>query len=278
MGKKVLVVLVVLLLAAAGVYAYSLMRPDTNGDDTTVDRDNGVDNEIDDDKDMGDNKGTDQQLPAEIQAWVEQSRQIFLRQMRVFDGKAYILVTYGERPTGGYLVNITDLTVEQDSVVATVDFKRPGEGEIVTEAITYPYDLKVTDAVNLAVEYHVTGDEEYIPGLLNIDYLKPVLAESDSVKIFSPAPEEIVSRQFKAEGIANVFEGTVLYLLLDSSRKELHSGFTTAAMGDWGFFSIDISVSDNVSAGGKLYLQLYTESARDGSVQDMVEIPLTLQP
>lgn len=277
MGKKALVVMVILLLAAAGVYAYSLMRPDVPGDDIVVGNGDDEDKGNDEGNDTVNDERTDLQLPAEIQDWVEYSRQIFLGQKRVIGGKTYVLVTYGERPTGGYLVDITDLTVEGDRIVATVDFKKPGAQDIVTEAITYPYDLKVTDAVNLPVEFSATGDEEYVPGLINIDYLKPVEAESESIKIFSPAPDESVSRQFIVEGIANVFEGTVLYLLMDSRGNELQSGFTTATMGDWGFFNIDLSVSDNISGGEKMHLQLFTESARDGSVQDLVEIPLTLQ-
>jgi len=42
----------------------------------------------------------DNELPAEIRRWVENSRDEFGGQSRLYDGKLYLLVTYGEKRTG----------------------------------------------------------------------------------------------------------------------------------------------------------------------------------
>ena len=44
----------------------------------------------------------------------------------------------GERPTGGYSINIRKIKIKESSVTIYVTEKTPFEGEIVTEAITYP--------------------------------------------------------------------------------------------------------------------------------------------
>jgi hypothetical protein len=55
----------------------------------------------------------------------------------------------------------------------------------------------------------------------------------------------------------------------------LHKGFTTAAMGDWGYFEEEIPVPADYN-GDRLILQLYSVSGKDGSKMFIVDIPLYL--
>jgi len=103
------------------------------------------------------------QLPAEIEEWIEDSRQEFAGQTYELEGVLYLLVTYGERPTGGYDVEITDIAVQDDKVVVTADFTEPAEDEMVTQALTYPYDLAMIEDPDLPVEFVATGAETEIP-------------------------------------------------------------------------------------------------------------------
>ena len=49
-----------------------------------------------------------------------------------------LTIAMGERPTGGYSINIRKIKIKESSVTIYVTEKAPFEGEIVTEAITYP--------------------------------------------------------------------------------------------------------------------------------------------
>lgn len=218
-----------------------------------------------------------QELPPEVDDWIGYSQNTWLAQEKTINDITYILVTYGEKPTGGYTVDIQQVQESSDEIIVTAAFSEPEEGSPVTTALTYPYDLFAMNATDKPVVYEALGTESYIPTLMNIDELPPIAAESDGIKIFSPAPDSAVEESFSFEGIANVFEGNVLYRLLDSNETELDSGFTTGAMGDWGHIEETIVIPDDIEDGESMLLEFYTESAKDGSVQDLIQIPLVYE-
>jgi len=138
--------LVFTMLAAVLLFAYGCGEPGTMEEDIKPD-----------------DPINDREWPAEIEEWIENSRETFGGQTRIYEDKLYILVTYGERPTGGYTVEITDIADEGDKLVVTAHFTEPGEDEMVTQALTYPYDLAQVDETDLTVEFVATGDVIEIP-------------------------------------------------------------------------------------------------------------------
>ncbi|MGI6549935.1 MAG: beta-propeller domain-containing protein [Syntrophomonadales bacterium] len=60
------------------------------------------------------------------------------------DGVSYriegqnIVLSWGEKPTGGYAITIDSLEVRGNTLTATYSLKAPAPGDIVTQAITYP--------------------------------------------------------------------------------------------------------------------------------------------
>ncbi len=223
-----------------------------------------------------DSPGTNgETMPAVIEAWVENSLTTFIGQSYSYDDRLYILVTYGLKPTGGYTVEITDIDIRDDRVIVSANFRVPGEDEMVTEALTYPYDLAVIDNPGLPVEFVAEGAETYLPTLYGLDHLSPISAESQWIKIFKPAPGETVTHSFTVEGIANVFEGTVNYSLTAPAGNILTEGYTMGAMGDWGYFSFEIEIPEEMESSTPLLLELYTLSPKDGSIQDLIQIELS---
>ena len=217
----------------------------------------------------------DETLPAAIETWIENSLTTFIGQSYSYDDQLYILVTYGMKPTGGYAVEISDVEITDDRVIVRATFRVPGEDEMVTEALTYPYDLTVIKNPGLPVEFVAEGAESYLPTLYGLDHLNPITAESQWIKIVKPAPGEAVNHSFTVEGIANVFEGTVNYSLTAPTDHILTEGFTMGAMGDWGYFSFEIDITADIESGTPLLLELYTLSPKDGSVQDLLQIELS---
>ncbi len=101
--------------------------------------------------------------PAEIEEWIENSRETFGGQTRLYNDELYILVTYGEKPTGGFDVEIAAVVEQEEKLVVTANFSEPGEDKVVTQALTYPYDLVVVEETDLPIEFVATGDETEIP-------------------------------------------------------------------------------------------------------------------
>lgn len=218
-----------------------------------------------------------EELPEEVASWIENSQNTWLAQEKVVEDIMYLLVTYGEKPTGGYSVDIQQVMESEEEIIVKLSFTQPGEDDIVTQAITYPYDLFSMKPTEKPVVYEVIGDESYVPTLVGLETLSPVMVESRGIKIFSPAPEEKVSNSFTFKGIANVFEGNVLYRLSDEEGEELVFDFTTGAMGDWGAIEETIEIPETIEDGETLLLEFFTESAKDGSIQDLIEIPLYVE-
>lgn len=51
----------------------------------------------------------------------------------------YIVVGYGEQPTGGYSITVNEVYLTDDAIVVDTNLIGPGENEQVTNALTYPY-------------------------------------------------------------------------------------------------------------------------------------------
>ncbi len=102
----------------------------------------------------------EEELPEEIRQWIEDSRDKFGGRVRVHNGLLYILVTYGEKPTGGYHVDIEEIEKQGDTVKVTARFTEPGEDEMVTQAFTYPYDLAILEETDVEVKFQAAGDED----------------------------------------------------------------------------------------------------------------------
>lgn len=212
-------------------------------------------------------------LPEEIKTWVENSKVVPLVQERFVDGKRYVLITAGEKPTGGYAVTVEEVREVDGRLELVVRFTRPSPGQMVTQVITYPYDLVVLENETLPITVKDRVEpENHIMGLVGLDYIdRPVVAASDWIKLFSPAPESKVDSVITLAGIANVFEGTVIYEILSEDGQSLAKGFVTAAMGDWGYFEEEIPLPGDESS---YLLSVYSESARDGSKMFEIRVPI----
>ena len=97
-------------------------------------------------------------LPSEIEEWVEESKYKFGGHTRIYEDQLYILAAYGERPTGGYDVEITEIIEKNEKIEVLAHFTAPGEDEPVTQAITYPYDLVMIEETRMPVSFTTTGD------------------------------------------------------------------------------------------------------------------------
>jgi hypothetical protein len=100
---------------------------------------------------------------------------------------------------------------------------------------------------------------------------------SDTVAVYSPKPGDS-GRQFTVSGLSRTYEATTQWRVVDSARRELAKGFTTASRGTsavWGTYQISVQLPATVS--GNVTLEVYWGSPRDGSAVGLVQVPLTVR-
>lgn len=221
----------------------------------------------------GQQSAVPENLPQEIQDWVQNSRRIFAGQARDHGDRTYLLVTWGEKPTGGYETRIASLDVEGGELVAICHFKEPSKGEGVTQERTYPYDLVSVPRIRVPVSFRTEGNgPQYIMRVIGTE-MEPIVRETEWIKVFEPHPGQEVRDTLRLRGICSVFEGTVNFKL-KRDGTDLHEGFAMGAMGDWGYF--ETSVPLHSFEAGPVNLEVFTYSPKDGSIRDLITIPLTI--
>ncbi|QUI21390.1 protease complex subunit PrcB family protein [Vallitalea pronyensis] len=65
----------------------------------------------------------------------------------------YIVVGYGEQPTGGYSIQVKEVYETEDYVVIMTDLLGPSKDDNVTMSLTYPYIVIKTQDLSLPVYY-----------------------------------------------------------------------------------------------------------------------------
>lgn len=59
----------------------------------------------------------------------------------VVDGRTYMILTLGERPTGGYRITVSKVEQRGQTIHVYAEEKPPAEGAIVIQVITHPYTV-----------------------------------------------------------------------------------------------------------------------------------------
>jgi hypothetical protein len=82
-----------------------------------------------------------QNAPQTIVTWVESHGTNAIKASKTEGAYTYILVSDGMKPTGGYSVTVTDISVVNQQVVVKSKVTSPAPGDIVTMALTHPKAL-----------------------------------------------------------------------------------------------------------------------------------------
>lgn len=106
-----------------------------------------------------------------------------------------------------------------------------------------------------------------------------ISSKSGNVTVMEPQLEEDLEYTFTITGFANVFEGTVMIRVKDANGKVLKETFTTAEssdIGKTGPFEVTVTL-DEAPETETGTVEVYTESPKDGSEQDLVEVEVTFE-
>ncbi|MDP3995289.1 MAG: Gmad2 immunoglobulin-like domain-containing protein [bacterium] len=135
-------------------------------------------------------------------------------------------------------------------------------------------------AIILALAYKQAPNEPEVSRPMEDDPFsleigEPSVSESGNISVTQPQPYTWIASPLLVKGEARVFEGTVQFRLKDADGNIITEKFGTAAAEEIGAFGSfgELLVFDepNTEEG---VLEVYSESAADGSVQDLVSIPV----
>ncbi len=103
-------------------------------------------------------------------------------------------------------------------------------------------------------------------------------AELPPIVIDTPAAGARVTSPLRVTGSSNVFEATTIARIVDAASGELAEQAVTATSGTGtrGTFDASIAFAVDVEQPGKLIM--FEPSAKDGTPQNVVEVPLILVP
>jgi hypothetical protein len=97
-----------------------------------------------------------------------------------------------------------------------------------------------------------------------------------AILVESPVPDQVVAGELRVTGIANTFEATLAYELVDRTGTTVDDGVATATAGSgtWGTFAFTVATTG--SATGPATLTVWQEDAATGGRRDAYEVPLRL--
>ncbi|OGY92274.1 MAG: hypothetical protein A3H70_03470 [Candidatus Komeilibacteria bacterium RIFCSPLOWO2_02_FULL_48_11] len=104
---------------------------------------------------------------------------------------------------------------------------------------------------------------------------EPIVSESGNIKVTQPQPNSLVSSPMLVKGQARTFESTFQMVLKDGDGKEVTKKTVTytapdpSQFGDFG--ELLLFDTPKIDSGT---LEVYSNSAKDGAVQDLVSIPV----
>lgn len=106
----------------------------------------------------------------------------------------------------------------------------------------------------------------------------PTPADLPPITVATPVSGDEISSPALVSGTADVFEATVSMRILDASGDVLVRDFTTATCGTGCRGEYEKSLAFEVDEAQDGTVEVWWDSPKDGSRQDVVRVPVTLLP
>lgn len=188
-------------------------------------------------------------------------------------GKTWVLLAWGEKPTGGHSVDVTAVDrTETGVIVLGAKLHSPSESDIVTQVISYPYALISIDQTDepLAAEFGqwptpwMPADQEGTPFV------------SERVFLQLPVTDQVLGNTVRVKGAAKLFEGTFQVVLEDGHFQLLNEVATASAGGpEWGAFDLEFDIPEPSNENGLLIITW--QDAKDGATIEEVAVPVVFE-
>lgn len=209
----------------------------------------------------------EQGLPQHAKEWLgqfDQEKGAFVYQHP--DG-TYIKIIAGEKPTGGYSIEVQEYDDTDYPRKVTIDVIEPDEGDATTQALTYPtLIIKVPSDQASKYEVTTTTGEAY-------DVEETLIF----AKLEKPEEDEEVGNPVQIKGKIIAFEGSFIVRILDEDDNIIHEEVLQADAGGpvWGSFDEEITYPETDAEKGSIELGEY--SPKDGEYIQRVKTSIKLQ-
>jgi len=140
-------------------------------------------------------------LPGGLEEWYQDNYKKEGLHTTNLDGSTYLLVSAGEKPTGGYVIEKLVLTGTDQVINVRASLRVPGKDEMVTQALTYPSILVKIQEDNRKFELAELTEDVPEKNEVKKDtgtYVGQIDNNSIEVKI-SGVPEEKAAKVFRLE-------------------------------------------------------------------------------
>lgn len=216
-------------------------------------------------------------LPEDARRWVEEREKRRGTHHADFGDKTYILVAWGEKPTGGYAVRIEEILAGRDADVVVVRLTAPGPTDVVTQALTYPFDLAAFKRRGRPVVYAFLGDLTLAsapapPGEGGTGQGQGEVSRSKNFEVELPAPGSLITSPVRVKGRARVYEGNFFVELEDGHNILAKRNVQTDGAPSWGEFDFLLDFEKPTNPAGALIFVTY--SAEDGRRQEELLVPV----
>ncbi|ADH60302.1 Spore germination protein-like protein [Thermoanaerobacter mathranii subsp. mathranii str. A3] len=166
-----------------------------------------------------------------------------------------------------------DIKVLPDAIIhfqAKVGYDSQGGFKYAEKDISFA-EIKIGDELGIILTKDKEARAIIVSDRSNISY-------EPNIKVVSPVKNDVVTSPFKVIGKARVFEGNVNIRLVDSNGNILSETVVQATAGapSWGDFEAIISYKALKEPQNGI-LQVFSLSPKDGSVQNLVSVPLKLK-
>ena len=104
-----------------------------------------------------------------------------------------------------------------------------------------------------------------------------VVSARGFISLTSPTVNAQLQSPIIIQGDASVFEANLQWKISDTGGRILAEGITTASLGAPGRGTYTVSVPYAVTTETVAFVEVYSRSPKDGNIDDLVRIPVTLR-
>jgi hypothetical protein len=104
-----------------------------------------------------------------------------------------------------------------------------------------------------------------------------VVSARGAITLKTPAVNALLSSPVTISGDASVFEANVQWRITDTGGRVLADGFTTASQGAPGRGDFSVTATYTVARETVAFIEVYSRSPKDGNIDEIVRIPVTLR-
>lgn len=105
----------------------------------------------------------------------------------------------------------------------------------------------------------------------------PIVSAKGFITMTSPTVNATLQSPIIITGDASVFEAALQWRITDTGGRVIAEGITTASQGAPGRGTFSVSVPYTVTTETVAFVEVYSRSPKDGNIDDLVRVPVTLR-